>query len=705
MSLKPINAKATVFSGQACTTQKEGLDTANTAGFRAVELGFCTQCKDQLLWKRKKFNMGVKILYETCPRCFASSLTSSSLPEAFRQIETLQRNYEDLASYLQLEASERPREISRIQNELEYMQIDIEKIGSTKGIDTLVYENLVQWAETTVEAKISLVIDNARTEPPSLLEQLTELHVDMVRLAQVVKQQQEGAAVGPVPAYALNDVLKQLEQVKASAEQDESSWEQDYQEFHDEINRLQKDLQSVQSTMVNVTSCDVMKLNTGFSSLKQDMERKHFEHTARAKQGEEDLRKRIDLLERQHAAQVEALQAQLSAFMSTTVAAGAVSPSPTGPQRLEQAEVPMVSERDNTFPSTVVEAEIVADDLASSRRSAATTTVDAAGASLTSRRQQTDIITSMCESSVNTSITSDNQGLEALERTNEVFEILQLMGRHQTNALLQALACKKLAALAYNNGEIRTRIGFSGGIDLVLNGMRQFPQDKQVQSHGILALNNISYAHDENKCRIGVSGGVSLVLNNLRQFPNDQQIQRSALLALGNFALDDEIATMISNVGGIEISLRAMRQLPEDEQVQRNGLRALINLACTHKENKTKIGDLGGVESALSAMLRFRENTDVQLHGLHALGNLACNNEKNRTRIGSAGVDLVLQAMRRFPKDAEIQQRGCLTIKALARSTEMRREMKTKGATKVVKKAKHVICDKSCATSTLNALR
>ena len=196
---------------------------------------------------------------------------------------------------------------------------EIEETGSCSEIDTSAYTYVVGRIEKCLEEMDDTKLESAHGMPPTLLEQVKELRVSMI---QQLKKQRDGPDGQVLSAYALIDVLKQLEAVEGHAESDASSLpEEERKELRDEVDRLQANLEHVQYVMEEIPllskfSHSVGVLSDRYLNLLQDLNGKLSDN-----EQNQELRERMNNMETQHAAEVKALRSQLSTFMNTTVAA------------------------------------------------------------------------------------------------------------------------------------------------------------------------------------------------------------------------------------------------------------------------------------------------------------------------------------------------------------------------------------------------
>lgn len=532
--------------------------------------GSCPTCKEQLLWTRKKFNSGVQVLYETCPMCLPTSIQSMSPQEAAQRIETLQGNLENLRII--------SRDIQRIQTELQFMMIDIEESGTTRDLDTVSYEVLVRKAAKALEDNVNVLLDSysGYTEPPIVTEQIEALCTDMNMLLEQVKRYKGENILESPSLFSLLDVLKQFEEVQYLLQQDESSWdESDLQHFREQVETLQIDLEHVQHAMKTSPvllplSGNVGILNGRFSSLLQSVgNHSKSDETAL-------LRKQMEEMALQHSAQVAALQSQLDALMSTTVAANVVAVRSIEPQDSVDGSEAQCARQ---LPSTIVEAEVVSGNHTPRMQSIMTVQAEAVTSTVASNTCQrpspasrhtqnggravprtTPHPRAQPATTAATNTESESTALGKLAQTDDVRYIIDKMKQFPKSILLQVLACEKLGALTCNNSDNVALVVARDGIGLILNMIQRFPSATQIQIHSLVVLVNLSRKSPGNKSKIG-NAGIDLVLATMRFSPTDEKVQTHSLLLLGHLANKDaENTTSIGNKGGVSLILKGMGQ-------------------------------------------------------------------------------------------------------------------------------------------------
>jgi hypothetical protein len=681
------------------------------------------------MWARKRFNMGTLIFFETCPKCLPETIKLQSPNEATLQIESLQQSLEALTST----ALNMSRDIRRLQTELQFIMMDIEENDSTSNLDTDTFNYLCNKLTMSLEEKIHLMMNSSRDEPPTMLEQISELHADM--LEQLKRQQEGNTKTESVSIYALIDVLKQLDQLVDDAKSETLSLQEyEFPEFRESVNKLRADLEDTKHILEDIPhaswlSHDVCSLSDRYLLLLQDMNRKH-----NACGESEAMQQRIEEMERQHAAEVEALRAQLNAFMNTTVAANviaveavasAVDDGGNAKPRQQESTIPPCT----PLPAPVAQVQVVGP--LPMNRHCSVVTVEAERVipvvnlvderHCTSAFRESDtahrlgdlanvpethfVRTNSTDPSLRSNATMSLRTNAEISAGNHTSTRNHTMTLSQQPSLIlsEMIALENLDRLLENVTDPWTDI---------LHIMKDHPSSPLIQA---TALENIAcltqepttsssmeQRHlEENRRKICYAGGIDLILKALRQFPRNDNVQKHGLRAIGTVSKrNKENAVKFGEKGAIELVEKGMRQFADHIYIQRNGLFTLGILVFNIYHHKTKIRDSDGIAFIMSNMQKFRNDDQIQRHGLSCLANLISNHVENRSLFSEmGGADIILSAMKRFPQDVMVQDVACWAIAFLAKSPEGHMELRRKGAATAVLKAMSVIGNQSNSAS------
>ena len=75
------------------------------------------------------------------------------------------------------------------------------------------------------------------------------------------------------------------------------------------------------------------------------------------------------------------------------------------------------------------------------------------------------------------------------------------------------------------NADNQVKIAAAGGIESILNAMKQYAQHESVQKQGCGALWNLA-ANADNKVKIAAAGGIESILNAMKQHAQHESVQK-----------------------------------------------------------------------------------------------------------------------------------------------------------------------------------
>jgi len=250
----------------------------------------------------------------------------------------------------------------------------------------------------------------------------------------------------------------------------------------------------------------------------------------------------------------------------------------------------------------------------------------------------------------------------------------------------------------------RWKIFESGGIQCVVDAMRQYPSNVSIQEEGCATFTNMACIDDAIIVSIAAAEGIQCILDAMTQHLNHASIQRNGCKALGNLSCEKGNRVSIAAAGGIRRIHEAMRQHLSDGDLQGAGCRALQNLAC-NIVNQASIAAAGGILCVLDAMRQHSTHVDVQGTGCWALRNLAAT--KNNAGIIAlvGGIECILDAMRQHPFYAIIQRQGCGALRNLSMNGKNRPLLRASGAVQVVQSAQRNFPEDLIVKGTLRKLK
>lgn len=222
-----------------------------------------------------------------------------------------------------------------------------------------------------------------------------------------------------------------------------------------------------------------------------------------------------------------------------------------------------------------------------------------------------------------------------------------------------------LAQLASSeNVHINLSIVFSDGVDSLLHGMNQFPDERGIQSEGCKAFSHLSI-EGETRMVICEQGGVALIVQSLAAHEGDEALVEYGCCALLNLTSDapDEA---VDGTGIIHCIVSLMERYQRTPSVRRGCLGILQNISMKGAHAKDAIARCGGLVSVIQTIEQQIDSPDVLERAFTTLWSLAVLAE-NRERIRTAGgIEHVVQAMLSFVEYEGVQQQACGCICTLA---------------------------------------
>ena len=281
--------------------------------------------------------------------------------------------------------------------------------------------------------------------------------------------------------------------------------------------------------------------------------------------------------------------------------------------------------------------------------------------------------------------------------------ILEYMQQHRGNAVALAKGCGALYCLS--DGKTDQVVIQMGGIRVVIEAMRAWKWQWDVQQHGCCALASLCSAESQKK--IAVEGGVEVVIEAMRNHNTNWVLQRACLKALGSIATNSiQRSSEITRNGGVETILTVMRRAFSELVVQGNKRSTLtqkydLSIADTQANAselahacpdsgpclycQTTLRQLSARNSTLDprgkemAAVAHMEAVLVQVHeqAVRALMHLACNSDTRKQIQQAGGVSIILKAMQTHPTEEGLQEHGCGALGSLVSASEHRAQVHT----------------------------
>ncbi|CAH1254616.1 ARMC6 [Branchiostoma lanceolatum] len=165
-------------------------------------------------------------------------------------------------------------------------------------------------------------------------------------------------------------------------------------------------------------------------------------------------------------------------------------------------------------------------------------------------------------------------------------------------------------------------------------------------------------------------GGLDLVLNAMRENVRHQALASRGISLLKAIAGNDDVKTKIVQAGGMELIITALNIHIGVALVCEEGCAALCALALRNTDNAKAIMAANGAETVVQAMKVHMDKSSVQKQGCMALRNLVSRSREFAEPILELGAEAVINEARARHKDLEDE--GKAAIRDLGGQVELR---------------------------------
>eukprot|EP00536_Pseudo-nitzschia_multiseries_P015315 jgi/Psemu1/262841/estExt_Genewise1Plus.C_8550018 len=273
----------------------------------------------------------------------------------------------------------------------------------------------------------------------------------------------------------------------------------------------------------------------------------------------------------------------------------------------------------------------------------------------------------------------------------KIFRILKEVIRDPSDYKVVDKACELLRKCAKSPDCVK-KIMIFGGIEVICNAMRDFPDRYMIQAEACCTLAELLWIYPAIAKKLTHMGAIDLIVAAIFSLPNYSKVQQMGSGALGAFSYDPNCIQHIVDAGGLRAVIAAMERFPKKLVVQKEGCYFLQNVVARSADafsavsksqvvpiivealslaeadaeflqsvyglianlalNKALKALIGKSDCICTAILALKVNDDVEVKqaACTALRNLAMDSTDNQTKISKeGGVDAIFEAIRSFP--------------------------------------------------------
>lgn len=293
-----------------------------------------------------------------------------------------------------------------------------------------------------------------------------------------------------------------------------------------------------------------------------------------------------------------------------------------------------------------------------------------------------DILNIMMMNSMSEKV--NNEGLHALSLVHDPdvglleqcaescgFEVIvSAMGQCHKDAMAQTNACKVLFIAGASGAHLQIAIGLAGGIEALVDAMKEFDDDIIVLEGCLLALSNLCIPQENLEYALDTEV-IELTVNAMSQNVENCGLQEHGCAVLANLSAHEKAWERIRNCGGCDTVVVSMVVNPMDVGVQCQALVALRNLCAKDEENKVLLANAGAIDVVIQAMLNHRDDVTILSRSSWVLGVIGTNGDNKLYMGENGGPEAVIRSMWAFPDEPTVQEKGCRalwTMSALERN-------------------------------------
>jgi hypothetical protein len=203
--------------------------------------------------------------------------------------------------------------------------------------------------------------------------------------------------------------------------------------------------------------------------------------------------------------------------------------------------------------------------------------------------------------------------------TENCVKLISDLWSDDRNAIEKALT--NLADLCHHDDDDEREICRLGGHMAVVQVLKKHMDHVLIQEEGIRALWNFTYP-TLAKVLVGDIGGMEVILTGMKRYPEYANVQRAGCGAIANLLWETKRnAERFEASDGIAHVIAAMKDHPDNEDVQVNGCGALFNM-CEWAEYRPLIFAAGGAVTIATVMEKYSDNPRVREASQNAMQTL-----------------------------------------------------------------------------------
>lgn len=289
-------------------------------------------------------------------------------------------------------------------------------------------------------------------------------------------------------------------------------------------------------------------------------------------------------------------------------------------------------------------------------------------AALLSHEKAQDVLTILSEYTEGlTKETSITKIYSELFKESGTCELLvETQRTHSHVSRVQVIAGRAIGSLAGVHSNIGHEIGAAGGIQLLVDSLRNHSDDSLYGIEGIeYALRALAklMATEKNRDIVADCNGMEVIISIMGRYSDIPIIQSTGaeIIALGVVGCTRNVDSIITGFG-LDVLITSMRGLPKEWKVQKWACTALYNISAVSDSkgemaNSESIGRKGGVNAMIEALAIHHNNLGVVCTASKALHSLVSKVDTNLERMSNSSewTHVLISILGKYENESKIQ--------------------------------------------------
>mmetsp|Transcript_29169 Transcript_29169/g.78923 ORF Transcript_29169/g.78923 Transcript_29169/m.78923 type:complete len:1470 (+) Transcript_29169:109-4518(+) len=246
----------------------------------------------------------------------------------------------------------------------------------------------------------------------------------------------------------------------------------------------------------------------------------------------------------------------------------------------------------------------------------------------------------------------------------KIFRILKDPMRDPSDYKTVDRACELLRKCAKSVESVKKIVLF-GGVEIICNAMRDFPDRYIIQAEACCTLAELLWIYPAISRKLIHMGAIDLIVAAILNCKNYSKVQQMGSGALCAFSYDPNCIQYIIDADGLHAVISAMKRFPKKLAVQKEGCYFLQNLVVRSADTYIAVSDSQVFPIIVEAMSLVEADSEFLQSAYGLIANLALNKHL-KASIGKSDCISAAISKLKIARDVEVKQAACTALRNLA---------------------------------------